>query len=184
MIHVKSDDECPADWREDGRDSLPRARLQYATRIWSSASVDPGADQAAATASSCSAHELTVPTRAPARRSWYRRKAGPRPGWRCAGTLRVCPFDVACVRRRRQPDVVRRASTPGTLAASRRAAGRRGDFGGQWHGARRSRRDGGRANRRPQRLERYRNHLRYRSVGRRLHVGRPRVARRCPTAAT
>lgn len=40
-----------------------RARSQYSTTIRSSTSVTPGADQAAATASSCSAHELTAPAR-------------------------------------------------------------------------------------------------------------------------
>jgi hypothetical protein len=37
------------------------SRLQYTTWIWSATSVTPEVDQAASTASSCSAHELTVP---------------------------------------------------------------------------------------------------------------------------
>ena len=38
-------------------------QAQYSTTMRSSTSVTPGADQAAATASSCSAHELTAPAR-------------------------------------------------------------------------------------------------------------------------
>ena len=38
-------------------------RAQYSTTMRSSTSVTPGADHTAATASSCSAHELTAPAR-------------------------------------------------------------------------------------------------------------------------
>ena len=94
MVNVPLAGEKP------GSDSLPRCPASVRNQ---GSGIDPvthGADQAAATASSCSAHELTEPTRAT------------------------------------RPQVVvstesRSASTPGTLAASRRAAGRRGDFGGQ-----------------------------------------------------
>jgi hypothetical protein len=45
------------------RPSTSPGRAQYSTTMRSSTSVTPGADQAAATASSCSAHELTAPAR-------------------------------------------------------------------------------------------------------------------------